>query len=125
MTTAVERMRAISWGFDLLSSTEADERLSMEIREQARAVRSRYPFETLMAALREPGVKAQPADLEERLNSAWEFFRRLQREATLPSDVRKRAMYTLRHFPLPGSAYWASLPEAAQSLAGWLKIPSD
>ena len=125
MTTAAERMRAISWGFSLLSSAEADERLSLEIREQARAVRSRYPFETLMAALQAPGLHSPPADLEERLNSAWEFFRRLQREATLPADVRERAMYTLRHFPLPGSAYWASLPAAAQSLAGWLEVASD
>ena len=34
-------------------------------------------------------------------------------------------MYTLRHFPLPGSAYWASLPAAAQFLAGWLEEATD
>jgi len=123
MTTAQERYRAICWGQELLCSVVDDKRLSSEFRARAAVVHDAYPLDDLVATLQLSGVQALPIDLEARLNAAWEFFRRLKRDTLTPEDVRNKTIYTLRHFPLPGSAYWASLPNATTLLVNWIDLP--
>jgi len=122
MTTPQERLRALKWGFELMSAAALDPRLDPTVRSRAQDILQIYPYHRLVAALRDGGELNLHEDFQRGLDEARAFFSDLLTEDRTPDDVKQHAVYAQRHYLTPGSWRWLSLPGAERLIGEWFEL---
>ncbi len=121
MTTPSERIRALRWGWELLGTLQLDELVMPELALRAQEIAQRYPTPAALIELLKSDNPSLPDGLGETLDAARLLFQDVQFGATGKPQTRRDAMFTLRHFPLTGSAAWAASGLRMGMLLTWIE----
>ncbi len=121
MTTPSERMRALRWGWELLGTLQHDELVPPALAQRAEKIAQRYPTPAALTELLKSDNPSLPDDFGETLNTARSLFQEVQFGTGGKPQTRRDAMFTLRHFPLTGSAAWAAAGLRTGMLFTWIE----
>jgi len=121
MTTPSERMRALRWGWELLGTLRHDELISPALARRAEEIALRYPTPSALIELLKSDNPSLPADFGETLDTARLLFQEVQFGSNGKLQTQRDAMFTLRHFPLLGSAVGAAFRLRKRVFSPWLE----
>lgn len=118
MTMPDERMRSLRWGCELLADLQRDPLLAPAWRDRASVIALNYPSPAELLALIEANAvepTPMPPRFGQAIDEALVLFKavRFASEGAGSHKTRHDLLYTLRHFPCPGS--WRLLGADAQS----------
>jgi hypothetical protein len=103
-----ERLRSLSWGFELLRELVADLDMPGDLRDRAARLSNVYPSPAVLVQLISDDAKTMRCELADAIEDAGSLFRDVQASGRGNGATRKSVLYTLRHFPMPGVAKrWA------------------
>ena len=100
MSTPEEGMRALCWGWKLLSVVQRDVTVPIESVQYAKALALRYPAPAMLPELLASGARRLPQDLGAAIDDARTLFEQLQVRRSGTADTQRFVLYTLRRFPL-------------------------
>lgn len=116
MTMPHERMRSLRWGAELLSELVADTAIPTELSQRAAALSSAYPAMSDLSGLISTNAARVPDSFAQAIEQARALFTEVQISCLGSAETRRSVLFTLRHFPLPGSA------GRIRDVAAWLSL---
>ena len=122
MTIPIERMRALRWGGELLEAIQKDDSVLESFKRRAELVVWRYPTSDSLIGLIMSGAERLSRDVAEAIDEAGILFEDLQRSGFANTATLRLAMFTLRHFPLRGTALDQARHGTLGGLRCWLDI---
>jgi len=124
VTTPVERMRALRWGYELLGAMQQDQSLPSEYVARATCLADVYPTPQALAQLLERDSCAWPFEYGLAIDQARGLFEDVQHAGLGSPETRRHTLYTLRHFPLQRAKAWVAAAASPDALGAWL-APED
>lgn len=121
MTTPVQRMRALRWGLELLSLMRADQTVPETLRQHAAELQPNYPTPDELSELLALRAKLLPRPVADAIEEAGRLFEDLDRSGQGVEGTRRQLLFTLRHFPLRGDAFYMADFGAFGGVSDWLK----
>ena len=125
MTMPDERTKSLRWGYELLGELNADFEVPDDLRARVQAVCAGYPTPRMIQALIESNAKRLPANMAEAVEAARTLFVDIQLSGTGSAATRTSLLYTLRHFPLVGSARHAAEVGFPGGIESWVSAMQD
>lgn len=122
MTIPTERMRALRWGLELLEAIQKDDSVLESFKRRAELVVRRYPTPITLVDLIGSGAERLSRDVAEAIDEAGVLFEDLQRSGLAKGETLRLAMFTLRHFPLRGTALDQARHGTLGGLRCWLDV---
>jgi len=113
-------MRALRWGFELLAALQQGAQSEAELRREARRLAKHYPHPEALAAVLEGAAHALPPNFGTIIEEAWVLFQKVRVAGAMPPGLRRHALYTLRHFPSPGTGRWIEHALSTGRVDEWL-----
>jgi len=120
MTMPAERTRSLRWAHELLSALVAADDLSDEIRDRARLLCSSFPGPEAVQSLIASNADRLPVEIAQAIEQARVLFVDVQLSGCGSEAIRNNLLYTLRHFPTPGSAASIARDRFAFGIESWL-----
>lgn len=120
MTTPDERMRALRWGRELLVAIQQEIELKPELRNAATRLAQQYPTPEALAAVLDGATHALPQNFATIIEEAGVLFRKVEVDGSAPPGLRRHALYTLRHFPLPRTVHFIEHALSVGRVDEWL-----
>jgi hypothetical protein len=125
MTTPQERMRALRWGSELLAAIQQERELESEFRSEPSRIAQHYPSPDALAVALEGASHETTPNFGITIEEAWILFQKVLVGGTVPPGLRKRTLFTLRHFPLPGAGLLIEHAITTGTLDEWLAYERD
>jgi len=122
VTTPVERMRALRWGFELLGALQKDRSLPSEFVERASCLARAYPTPRALVQLLACDSRAWPFEYGLAIDQARSLFQDVQQAGLGSPETRRHTLYTLRHYPLQDAKAWVNAAASSDGLGVWLAL---
>lgn len=120
MSTPVERMRALRWGFELLGAMQQDPSLPPACVVQASCLADIYPTPQALAHLLTSDSRAWPFEFGLAIEQARDLFQHVHFMGLGSPETRRHTLFTLRHFPLQNPKAWVAAAVSPDGLGALL-----
>lgn len=120
MTLPDERARSLRWAHELLTEIATDPEVLKELRVRAEDLRLVFPTTEFLQALVTSKAEHLPSDVAAAIEAARILFVETQLSTSGSPATRKGLLYTLRHYPLQGSATTAANARFAGGIESWI-----
>ena len=124
MTMPHERARSLRWAFETLQEIRDDALVNDRDRARAAELLVSFPTPTTVLEWIQSDASCITVDAAVAIEGAGDLLRFIYRSETCPEKLRHDVMFTLRHFPQPGSAEGWAKSSAAWTITTWL-LPED
>lgn len=104
MTMPDERARSLRWAHELLAELVAYSSIPEGFRARAQTICQAFPTPQQVRMLVDSKAERLPLDNAEAIEAARALFLDIQLGSVGSPETRKNLTYTMRHYPLPGSA---------------------
>ena len=122
MTIPSERMRALRWGWELLEVIQKDDLVPETFKRRAELVVGRYPTPANLVDLVGSGTERLSYEVAEAIDEAGRLFEDIRRRECTNGETLRLATFTLRHFPLHGTALDQARYGTLGGLRCWLDV---
>lgn len=124
MTMPHERARSLRWAFETLQEIRDDALVNDRDRARAAELLVSFPTPTTVLEWIQSDASCIPVDAALAIEGTGVLLSFIYRSETCPAKLRHNVMFTLRHFPQPGSAERWAKSSAAWTITTWL-LPED
>ncbi len=124
MTMPHERTRSLRWAFEVLHEIRDDALVNDGDRAKAAKLLVTFPTPETVLEWIQSDASCIPVDAALAIEETGVLLSSIYRSETCPAKLGHSVMFTLRHFPQPGSAERWAKSSAAWTITTWL-LPED
>ena len=120
MTMPHERTRSLRWAFEVLQETRDDALVNDGDRARAAELLVSFPTPETVLEWIQSDASCIPVDAALAIEETGVLLSSIYRSETCPAKLGHSVMFTLRHFPQPGSAERWTKSSAGWTITTWL-----
>ena len=124
MTMPHERARSMRWGHEFLQEVCEDALVTSSVRAEAAELQRSYPSPALVLEWINEDVSCIPVEAALSFERTAELLAFIVRSYACSDQLRRSAVVTSRHFPLPGEAQGWTVAVRGFSIQQWI-LPED
>ena len=124
MTMPNERARALRWAHEFLQEVRDDASVDPSARARAAELLCHFPLPVTVPDWIRMDVQCIPPEAAQAIDGTGELLSQILRSPACSRDLRRNALFTSRHFPVPGEAHRWTVGVRCFSIHQWL-LPED
>lgn len=124
MTMPNERTRALRWAHEFLQEVRDDASVEPSARARAAELLCHYPLPVTVLHWIRLDLPSISLEAAQAIEGTGELLSQILRSPACSGDLRRSALFTSRHFPVPGEAHGWTVGVRRFSIQQWL-LPED